>query len=469
MTIGGQDLLIQLDTGSSDLWVSLPSGQFEFTNVTDITAQETYGIGAVTGTIVFANASLGDHFVYNQGTYFLACRLSSHTDLHNVRGILGLSFDAGSTVDVDVVEAFGANSTAGVSFLVNLFLQNPNMSHFFTTQLGRTDDPQYTMEGFFTIGDYVPGLEAVAQQPQLERFPNSSPTGNPPRWSTVMSGMTVNGEPFAFNASGVPGTPNGSVVAVLDTGFTFPPIPEEAVTFIYGSIEGAYFDNNSSLWIVPCENATQLEFQFENMSVPIHPLDLTTVVELNNQTVCVNTFRATTFPVNDQFDIILGDAFLKNVYASFNYGNWSASDPDAIPYIQLLPTTNLTAAFDEFAQVRSSMVTSAEASASMSATASIMPSAASGSSDSVLPTTSVLYSSAWSTYPASSAWASYSSASSASFTWSSAAPTASASADSNSSSTNTSASTTTDPTDPSANSTDTSASATESAADSEFT
>ncbi|KZT03089.1 acid protease, partial [Laetiporus sulphureus 93-53] len=140
MTIGGQDLLIQLDTGSSDLWVSLPSGQFEFTNVTDITAQETYGIGAVTGTIVFANASLGDHFVYNQA-FINATNATDFGTIFgdNVRGILGLSFDAGSTVDVDVVEAFGANSTAGVSFLVNLFLQNPNMSHFFTTQLGRTD------------------------------------------------------------------------------------------------------------------------------------------------------------------------------------------------------------------------------------------------------------------------------------------------------------------------------------------
>ncbi|PCH36226.1 acid protease [Wolfiporia cocos MD-104 SS10] len=408
LTIGGQELLIQLDTGSSDLWVNLPNDQIEITNITNITAQETYGIGAVTGPIAFANVSLGPHFVPDQA-FINATNATDFGTIFgdNVRGILGLSFDLGSTVAVEI--AINYNSSIGRSFISNLFAQNESMPHLFTVQLGRTSDPEYVTEGIFTIGEYVNELAAVAEQPQLPRFPNSDDVNTPPRWSTVMSGMTVNGQPFQFNASGVPGTPNGSVVAVLDTGFTFPPIPAAAVDFIYSSIEGATFDNSSGFWIVPCENSTQLEFQFGNQSIPIHPLDITEVTELNNATVCVNTFRPTTFPVNDQFDIILGDAFLKNVYASFNYGNWSAENPNAIPFIQLLSTTNLTAAFDEFAQVRSSMVSSAEATASVSATTVTTASATASSgaaSGSVLPTSaasSVFFSSAWSSYPASSA------------------------------------------------------------------
>jgi len=414
LTIGGQEILIQLDTGSSDLWINLESGQIDFTNLTNIEATQTYGIGSVTGPIAFANVSMGPHVVSGQA-FINATNATDFGTIFgdNVRGILGLSFDAGSVVDLEIVEAFGINASTGRSFMTNLFLQNDSMPHFFTVQLGRSGDPNYVSEGIFTIGEYDPELSSIADQPQLPRFPNSNSANTPPRWSTVMDGMTVNGQSFTFNTSGVPGTPEGSVVAVLDTGFTFPPLPEPAVTFIYGSIEGAYFDNSSSLWIVPCENSTTLEFQFGGVSIPIHPLDITTVTELNNQTVCVNTFRPTTFPVNPQFDIILGDAFLKNVYASFDYGNFSVANPDAIPFIQLLPTTNITAAFDEFAQVRSSMFAAAEASASVSAT-SVVPAATPSTVDcggapavSPIPTSSMFFASAWSSSPASAVLSSY--------------------------------------------------------------
>ncbi len=59
---------------------------------------------------------------------------------------------------------------------------------------------------------------------------------------------------------------------------------------------------------------------------PVHPLDLTfpAVVTVpvggqdTNITVCVNTYQYLTLDPNSfqGFDIILGDAFLRNVYAS---------------------------------------------------------------------------------------------------------------------------------------------------------
>ncbi|KAH9926878.1 aspartic peptidase domain-containing protein, partial [Fomitopsis serialis] len=362
MTIGGEELLIQLDTGSSDLWVNLEAGEIEFTNTTDLPAEEAYGIGHVTGTIQFANVELGDNIVPNQA--FM--NISNATDFgtifkDDVRGILGLAFDAGSTVEGTITQVYGSDSTLGRSFLSNLFMQNETKP-LFTVQLGRTDDPQYTTEGAFTIGEYLPEFETVSDMQKLYRFPNNG-TGAAPRWSTILSGMTINGKPFQFNASGVPDTPEGSVVAVLDTGFTFPPIPGAAVEAIYGGINGSYYDTNSSLWIVPCNKAADVEFQFGEMSVPIHPLDLTTIVEINNTEVCVNTFRPSTFPVNNQFDLILGDAFLKNAYVSFNYGDMSA---DAVPYMQILPTTDMDAAQEEFESVRGAMYAQAAASVAAS-------------------------------------------------------------------------------------------------------
>ncbi|KAI0732205.1 acid protease [Fomitopsis betulina] len=358
MTIGGQQVLIQLDTGSSDLWVSPVTGGIEFTNSTDLQANESFGIGQIVGSVQFANVQLGDHIVPNQAFLNVTNATDFDTIFNNgVRGILGLSFDAGSTVKSTVSQAWGEDSTAGESFLTNLFQQNMSKP-FFTMQLGRSGDPSYTTEGAFTIGEYLTNYETVRNMPKLERFPNNG-TDAAPRWSTVMSGMTINGQAFQFDPSGVSGTPNGSVVAVLDTGYTYPPIPKNAVDAIYSGIDGAYYDTVNNLWVVPCNKATSLEFQFGDMSVPIHPLDLTTFAQINGTQVCVNTFRASSFPANNQFDLVLGDAFLKNVYASFNFGDLSA---EAVPFMQLLPTTDIDAATQQFDSVRAALYAQAAAS-----------------------------------------------------------------------------------------------------------
>ena len=55
---------------------------------------------------------------------------------------------------------------------------------------------------------------------------------------------------------------SGKIVAALDTGFSFPPLPAAAVDAIYGSIPGAKFDRNGAVWIVPCTAATNLSFVF---------------------------------------------------------------------------------------------------------------------------------------------------------------------------------------------------------------
>lgn len=59
--------------------------------------------------------------------------------------------------------------------------------------------------------------------------------------------------------------------------------------------------------------------------IPIHPLDITRVVvlpitlngTLTNTTVCVNAWQAFDLPPSfTGLDILMGDSFLRNVYAS---------------------------------------------------------------------------------------------------------------------------------------------------------
>ena len=78
----------------------------------------------------------------------------------------------------------------------------------------------------------------------------------------------------------------------------------------------------------------------------MNPLDLTYVgytqaANGTNQTVCVNSFSRADIAAEAGADFILGDAFLRNVYSLFAFGNWTNSSAPT-PYVQLLSVSTLT-------------------------------------------------------------------------------------------------------------------------------
>ena len=73
---------------------------------------------------------------------------------------------------------------------------------------------------------------------------------------------------------------------------------------------------------------------------PINPLDMTRLYQLpNNETICLNTFAPQDLS-SQGADFILGDSFLRNVYALFNYGNWTTPGTE-LPYVQLLSVSRV--------------------------------------------------------------------------------------------------------------------------------
>ena len=75
---------------------------------------------------------------------------------------------------------------------------------------------------------------------------------------------------------------------------------------------------------------------------PVNSIDLSRVTNLGNfsdgtnQTICVNSFVPGD-ESSEGVDIILGDSFMRNVYAVFNFGNWTNATAGATPpYMQLL-------------------------------------------------------------------------------------------------------------------------------------
>ena len=64
----------------------------------------------------------------------------------------------------------------------------------------------------------------------------------------------------------VSGVPNGKITAVLDSGFSLPLLPPEAVSFIYARIPGFVLmdgiDSYGIQWVVPCMGVADLSFTF---------------------------------------------------------------------------------------------------------------------------------------------------------------------------------------------------------------
>ncbi|KAL7280678.1 hypothetical protein ACG7TL_005617 [Trametes sanguinea] len=344
------ELMVQLDTGSSDLVVNLRGRQLDVNNSTNIHVKAQYVEGEADGVVAFADLQLGNVTISNQA--FL-----NVTDLTNFNtlgdGILGVATTNGSTVFHTLINSLGEDTAAklGQSPMQSLFTQRPDLASTFDLQLGRSNAVGDIVPSTFLVGEHDKNFEQVVNAPQLPSFSGA-------HWSAPMDHMTLNGQNFTFNSTIL--VPTGKAAAALDTGFPFPLIPAAAVDNIYSSIPGAMRNPQDDLgWIVPCNASTNVSFVFAGQDFFVHPLDLTipTVTQvaasdgsMHNSTICLNTFHGYTEMPGEfaGFTLILGDAFLRNVYASFNLATGAG------PFVQMVSTTpDLSAAITEFQTKRS--------------------------------------------------------------------------------------------------------------------
>jgi hypothetical protein len=137
-------------------------------------------------------------------------------------GIIGLGPATGSVIFNLLDGAPGSDPVAD-----NIFAQNKSTPHFITTLLGRSTDPTDPFPGSLTIGEVLPGFEAVTQQPKLQ-------VTRPPRsidqhWMALLDedGVVVNGKKIQLPDTIVEGTANKKkLTAVFDNGFSLPQVPK---------------------------------------------------------------------------------------------------------------------------------------------------------------------------------------------------------------------------------------------------
>jgi len=340
--IDGHPFDVQLDSGSFDLWVD--STNVTFTNVTDtkLTAGVVYGDGGLAdGEVMITQVQFGDFVVDQQA--FINAPGSNATSVGDL-GILGI----GPPPLASIKTALANSSFNSNYFLQNVFSQNSSLPNIMTWQMTRSD-LGIVDGGIFTIGEVVQNLSAVQAAPKL---PVPSP-----QWITVMDSLVVNGQNLtghglidSLNASEVPAEFKGKLITLLDTGTSVITAPQFYVDAIYKNVPGvqAVADAPPGFYFVPCETKFNVSAVFAGIEYPIHPMDLIRVdsSEDNSTAVCINTIVYNS-PNTAGQDFIFGDAFLRNVYVLFDFGNFT-NPSAAAPFVQLLSTTDPATASQQF-------------------------------------------------------------------------------------------------------------------------
>ncbi|KIJ48030.1 hypothetical protein M422DRAFT_248185 [Sphaerobolus stellatus SS14] len=101
--------------------------------------------------------------------------------------------------------------------------------------------------------------------------------------------------------------PNGSLVAVYDSGFTLPQIPVTVSNAIYSGIPSANFDQTQGFWTIPCEQEVNLTFIIGGQNLSIHPFDTGLLLSFQSDggKLCARAFQPISTSSDGSFDMIM--------------------------------------------------------------------------------------------------------------------------------------------------------------------
>ncbi|KZT11415.1 acid protease [Laetiporus sulphureus 93-53] len=350
VSIGGQNFMVLLDTGSSDLWVvssncvgqdcqgitkynATASSSLSLTNAS---FHLQYLLGSVSGAIGTDTVALGSYEISSQ--VLALANATDGLDLSGTgySGILGLSFPADASIP----------STDGRTLAENVFASLNESNRFFAFQLGRNQTGSS-----FTIGQLDPAFANSSSD--MNYLPVSSAGGSSYNyWKVPLQSLTINSTTFNLSKSDVQGS--ATPIAILDSGTTLILGPSSDVQRFWESVGDAR--NTDAGWQVRCNRAVVVGFILgdagNQKEYVIDPSDISWEQGSGKQDGwCMGGIQA-----NDGVfsgDWLLGDTFLRNVYVTHHAA--IASRP---PMVGLRGLTDPVSSLAHFRQDRGNDSTS---------------------------------------------------------------------------------------------------------------
>ncbi|GBE83085.1 acid protease [Sparassis crispa] len=354
VTLGGIPFEVLIDTGSSDLSVS---GSVPNAHDTGKIGDVSYVVGGAKGPVQTTELELLGYLVPDQA---FINQLASNMSLMG-SGVIGLGPPSGSVV----LSTLG--SSTGKPALEQIFEQNKTTPNYLTVLLGRTDDQGGDSMGYLTIGETLPQYSNITSQPKLAITTVPSSDNGNQYWQTLLDADGVigpTGESVKIQ-SAVSSTSNKEqLTVVFITGYSLPQVPAAIAEAFYGSVPGASLITdptvNGKIWRVPCEYEVNVTFKFAGLSYRVNPLDTVVTanaIDDNGEKICYGAFQPSCAQTQE-YDIIFGIAFLRNVYMLINFGDYvdGSTTNRAAPYIQLLSTSSDTAQMhDDYVSLRGAL------------------------------------------------------------------------------------------------------------------
>ncbi|KAF8919297.1 aspartic peptidase domain-containing protein [Mucidula mucida] len=307
--------------------------------LSDTSFEVDYLLGSVTGSVACDTIILG--------SYELSCQVFGMTNQttglnlasNGNAGILGMAFPSVAAIQ----------SSDGATILANMFNYLDDASRFFAFKLGRQSGSDSTSS--FSVGkldsNFAHDFSDFFFSPVLKAGADAYDY-----WKLPIQYITINSTILHISPSLIKDSPNA--IAVMDTGTTLILGPSADVTAFWKTInsgagEVARKNPVTDMWEIKCEKAVSVAFALgvgANMKeFPIHPEDVNWAAGGNGTGWCVGGVQA-----NDKVnsgDWLLGDVFLRNVYASHHGDN--STHP---PMIGLRSMTDASRALDEFRKNR---------------------------------------------------------------------------------------------------------------------
>lgn len=365
-----QNVSLQVDTGSSDLWIASKSCSSSACNQARSTLYDSsssiptgqpfqinYVQGLVSGPIVWDSVQVGNYVIDSQALA-AADSVDDEPLSDSFLGVLGLALPLNSNIAREIPPVTDS-SPDGATFASNLFSMTPSSTapaaRFLSLSLSRPGSDR--VPALLGIGMHPPQL--VSDPSQVLYQPLIQEPSGAYFWKAAIRGVTVYVDGVAKPVTVRSGTMSPFATAVVDSGMPIILASVDIVNGIYGALgigpgkDGQYY--------VPCTTPLNMSVTLDNRpETPLHPLDLTTEA---NSGVCVGIIQP--FPadstVNEIADMVLGVPFMRSTYTVMAYDqpdaqgkfpNMTASAAIIRPRLGILSLTDPQVALQEFNTVR---------------------------------------------------------------------------------------------------------------------